>query len=194
MSTKYIKEIEDDGTEVEEFYVDGKLHREDGPAKISRDTKGYSCEIWYLNGIPSRANGPAMIRRFADGRTAEDSFFKNGEPDNDVAITLGIEGSTVIRNANGVITNLKKDYSGPEYFHLIGYHLEVNPTDDFDHSWYYQIRESTPDYKPGSVVRLSDGKGDVRELIDSLLKKGIQKDRILFNGSPLTDDYRKSLM
>jgi hypothetical protein len=49
------KYISEDG--IEEWYQDGKLHREDGPA--IRYADGY--EEWYLYGQRHRVDGPAVI-------------------------------------------------------------------------------------------------------------------------------------
>ena len=45
----------------EEWWQDGKLHREDGPAFIHRT----GAEIWYYKGKVHRENGPALT--FPDG-------------------------------------------------------------------------------------------------------------------------------
>ena len=42
----------------QEWWVNGKLHREDGPAYISV----YDTQVWYLNGKFHREDGPAVIR------------------------------------------------------------------------------------------------------------------------------------
>ena len=49
----------DDGTK--EWYVNGKLHREDGPAIEWSDGK----KMWYLNGKLHREDGPAV--KYIDG-------------------------------------------------------------------------------------------------------------------------------
>ena len=41
----------------QEWYLDGQLHREDGPAVIH--PSGY--QAWYLNGQVHRDDGPAII-------------------------------------------------------------------------------------------------------------------------------------
>jgi hypothetical protein len=40
----------------EEFYDEGKLHKEDGPALKCSD----GSEAWYLNGVFHREDGPAI--------------------------------------------------------------------------------------------------------------------------------------
>jgi len=44
-----------------EWYLDGKLHREDGPAV----EKAYGDKAWWLNGYLHREDGPAV--EFANG-------------------------------------------------------------------------------------------------------------------------------
>ena len=46
------------GSDLEEWYINGKLHRENKPAYID---KIYGWEIWYKNGKPHRENGPAVV-------------------------------------------------------------------------------------------------------------------------------------
>jgi len=58
-----------DGTK--EWCLNGKLHREDGPAvEFSNGTK-----YWYLNGQCHRVDGPAV--EYPDGTKA---WYLNGEP------------------------------------------------------------------------------------------------------------------
>jgi hypothetical protein len=52
--------IHPDGTQ--EWWLNGKLHREDGPAVIDPDGTQY----WYLNGKSHREDGPTVI--YPDGR------------------------------------------------------------------------------------------------------------------------------
>jgi hypothetical protein len=46
-----------DGVTIEDWYKDGKLHRDDGPATVISD--GYKA--WYWKGFFHRTNGPARI-------------------------------------------------------------------------------------------------------------------------------------
>jgi hypothetical protein len=39
------------------WYLNGKPHREDGPARIGAD----GTQVWWLNGKPHREDGPAVI-------------------------------------------------------------------------------------------------------------------------------------
>jgi hypothetical protein len=53
----------------EEWYLNGRYHREDGPA-ITFST---GTEYWFLNGLRHRTDGPAVV--FADGT---ECWFING--------------------------------------------------------------------------------------------------------------------
>ena len=53
-----------------DWYFDGKLHREGGPAVEWSD----GDKFWYINGNPHRDDGPA--REFADG---DKIWYKNGK-------------------------------------------------------------------------------------------------------------------
>ncbi|MDP3445995.1 MAG: hypothetical protein Q8T08_24305 [Ignavibacteria bacterium] len=46
--------IDDMGTK--SWYLNGVLHREDGPALIYES----GCKLWYLNGLIHREDGPAI--------------------------------------------------------------------------------------------------------------------------------------
>ena len=50
--------VDPDGTQ--SWWTNGKLHREDGPAKINSD----GSEYWFKNDIPHREDGPAVIDKF----------------------------------------------------------------------------------------------------------------------------------
>ena len=63
----YTVEVEDG---YKEWYLNGKLHREDGPAVESPN--GY--KEWYLNGKLHREDGPAV--EYSNG---DKSWFINGE-------------------------------------------------------------------------------------------------------------------
>jgi hypothetical protein len=65
---KYEVEVYEDGDK--HWYLNGKLHREDGPA-VER-SNGF--KYWYLNGKPHREDGPA--REWADGSKA---WYLNGK-------------------------------------------------------------------------------------------------------------------
>ena len=65
---EYKVEVKADGTK--KWYLNGKLHREDGPAVEYADGDKY----WYFNGNPHREDGPA--REFANGNKY---WYINGE-------------------------------------------------------------------------------------------------------------------
>jgi hypothetical protein len=54
----------------EHWYINGELHREDGPAVIFPDGRGF----WYLNGKLHREDGPAIT--FSTGT---EYWFLNGK-------------------------------------------------------------------------------------------------------------------
>jgi hypothetical protein len=62
-------EIDSSGTK--RYYLNGKLHREDGPAIENSD----GTKAWYINDQLHRVDGPAI--EYADGSKA---WFLNGEP------------------------------------------------------------------------------------------------------------------
>ncbi len=57
-----------DGDDIQVWYLNGQLHREDGPAYIEGNN-----QKWYLNGKLHREDGPAII----DGDYQE--WYLNGE-------------------------------------------------------------------------------------------------------------------
>lgn len=59
------------GTKIEYWRWGGKLHRENGPAKIKTFANGTKFEDWYLNGKCHREDGPAHIETWADGSKHE---------------------------------------------------------------------------------------------------------------------------
>lgn len=64
----YTVEVEENGTR--KWYLNGRLHREGGPAiEYANGTRG-----WYLNGVLHREDGPAV--EYADGTN---SWYLNGK-------------------------------------------------------------------------------------------------------------------
>ena len=57
--------------DITEYTVDGKLHREDGPAH----TDQAGTQTWYVNGVVHRDDGPAVIDPFGS-----EMWFHYGEP------------------------------------------------------------------------------------------------------------------
>ena len=69
--------------EEEWWYLGGKMHREDGPAKIRYYPDGIvEYERWYLNNEMHRVDGPAWIEYREDGSVEYENWFLN-----DVKIT-----------------------------------------------------------------------------------------------------------
>ncbi len=67
-----------DGSTVEEYYRDGKHHREDGPACIERKADGSTDQAYFRDGKLDRHDGPARIIRRADGSTYE-AYYRDGK-------------------------------------------------------------------------------------------------------------------
>lgn len=82
-----------DGSTREEYYRDGKLHRELGPATIERNTHG-TTEAYYRADKLHREDGPALVWRHTDGST-EEYYFRDGRLHRD-------DGPAIVRRfANG---------------------------------------------------------------------------------------------
>jgi hypothetical protein len=69
-----------DGSTVEEYYRDGKRHREDGPAVVWRKADGTMEDTYYRDEKRHREQGPAYVLRSADGSTGE-YFYRDGRLD-----------------------------------------------------------------------------------------------------------------
>jgi len=62
------------------YYLDGKRHREDGPAFVSYDYKTGSIvevEAYYINGKHHREDGPAIIYYDEDGNIEYKEYWLN---------------------------------------------------------------------------------------------------------------------
>ena len=78
------------------WYVDGKCHRDDGPARIrSHFLDDGSTKEWYQNGKRHRADGPALIKSsgktcwYLNGtRYSKEEWFSKLTPEQ-LAIALG---------------------------------------------------------------------------------------------------------
>jgi antitoxin component YwqK of YwqJK toxin-antitoxin module len=75
----YTSTVEPDGTIVEEYRLNGELHRDDGPARITNDAHGALIEEFYRNGKLHRENGPARIEQQPDGSHYGEYWYRNGE-------------------------------------------------------------------------------------------------------------------
>jgi antitoxin component YwqK of YwqJK toxin-antitoxin module len=63
----------------ESYYLNDKLHRENGPAYIAYDENGkVSSEQYYLNGNTHRENGPACITYDKNGKVYYEGHYLNG--------------------------------------------------------------------------------------------------------------------
>ena len=68
----------DGGDIKEEWYIDGILHREDGPAIHVTRKDGYICEEWYQAGDLHREDGPSFTQIMPNGETKE-IWYRNGQ-------------------------------------------------------------------------------------------------------------------
>lgn len=61
------------------WYFDGKIHRVDGPAKITYDNRGHvTKQTWYQHDEISRADGPAVIIYYNNGRVFHETWYCRG--------------------------------------------------------------------------------------------------------------------
>ena len=66
--------------EVHEWYLDGVLHREGGPAHVRVRPGGrVKWEEWCQQGERHRADGPALIEYLPDGRIDCEEWWQNGD-------------------------------------------------------------------------------------------------------------------
>jgi len=86
----------------QEYYLDGKTHRVDGPAYVEyRDDGSFLCESWYCHGSWHRdpAQGPASTWINPETGNRYENFFVNGRLHRDPA-----EGpADTVHDPNGVI-------------------------------------------------------------------------------------------
>jgi len=90
----------DGSIESEQWWLDNKLHRLDGPAVVSyyKDGSIYS-EYWYLDSKQHRSDGPAIVRYSKDGSIESEVWYLDGkqlteEQIEDLKIKLEIEKLT----------------------------------------------------------------------------------------------------
>ena len=64
----------------ESYYINGKLHREDGPALIFYyyEKGNILSEYYYLNGKRHREDGAAYIYYYQDGNIYYEAYYLNG--------------------------------------------------------------------------------------------------------------------
>jgi len=76
----------------EDYRLDGKLHREDGPAQTFYFKNGQIIhEFYYLNGKHHREDGPAEIR-YINGKIERKYYYLNDEKITDEFQILVIDG------------------------------------------------------------------------------------------------------
>ena len=73
-------DYDDDGhLEAKNWHLDGRLHREDGPASIQYYPDGTpDLKSWLRNGLLHREDGQAMLAYYPDGKVALTSWWLNG--------------------------------------------------------------------------------------------------------------------
>ena len=76
-ASEHKQRVRPDGTVVEEWRKDGKLHRDGGPAYVKRHPDGAVFEGWYRNGELRREDGPAWVEHRRDG-TAVEEWYEDG--------------------------------------------------------------------------------------------------------------------
>jgi len=94
---KYTVKVHDCGDKY--WYIDGKRHREDGPAVEYAD----GGKLWYLNGERHREDGPAV--EYADGNKY---WFLNGE-----------------EVTEAYVMNRSKELTVAEVSKLLGYDVKI---------------------------------------------------------------------
>ena len=68
------------GMEWQGWYIDGKRHRTNGPANIGYFKNGkVEWQSWYVNNTLHRTDGPACIGYFGNGKVEWQSWYVNGE-------------------------------------------------------------------------------------------------------------------
>lgn len=62
----------------EQWWKDGKQHREDGPAEVQWDENGNKeIEAWYKNGAWYKENGPAITAWYKNGVKSYEYWFNH---------------------------------------------------------------------------------------------------------------------
>jgi len=61
MTTEYTKRVADDGAVTECYFLNGKLHRDDGPAVTEHKADGSTIEKYYRNGELFRPDAPTPV-------------------------------------------------------------------------------------------------------------------------------------
>jgi antitoxin component YwqK of YwqJK toxin-antitoxin module len=71
---------------VEHYFINGRLHREGGPARIYYFDGGekISLEYYYMNGKKHRVDGPAAISYLPDGSIEDIEYWVDGNKYEDI--------------------------------------------------------------------------------------------------------------
>ena len=78
MTNPVIEYYENGNISSEHYYLNGKYHREDGPAIISYYLNGQiQSEDYCLNGQYHREDGPAIIFYYRDGKIQYEDYYLN---------------------------------------------------------------------------------------------------------------------
>lgn len=80
MTTEYTKRVADDGTITESYFLNGKLHRDDGPAVTERKADGSIVKKYYRNGELFRPDAPipAIVERDETKDETTETYTRNG--------------------------------------------------------------------------------------------------------------------
>ena len=66
--------------ESKQWWINGKLHREEGPAFIEYSKSGeIEYVAWWLNGKRHRTDGPAMLKYYESGEIQHEEWYLNDE-------------------------------------------------------------------------------------------------------------------
>lgn len=78
--SKQVSYYKSDKPKEELYYLNGKSHREDGPAVVRYFESGKRrSERWGLNGKLHREDGPAVVRYFELGKVQSEAYYLNGD-------------------------------------------------------------------------------------------------------------------
>lgn len=67
-----------DGSFVEEWWIDGHLHRVNAPALLENNANGSQRELWYTHDKLNRPDGPAVVVRGQDGTVLLEQWYRDG--------------------------------------------------------------------------------------------------------------------
>ncbi|MBL1437507.1 MAG: hypothetical protein COB08_015060 [Rhodobacteraceae bacterium] len=136
----------------EKYYVNGQLHRKDGPAERSFSVTGVvEMECWYLNGEEHREDGPDTVFRHPEtGKILSEGWALNGK-------THRVDGPAYISidYETGVVVEEDWMQHG-EYFRADGGPACITRdpiTGEVTHEAYWEEIER---HKPGNAPDLSD--------------------------------------